>query len=191
MVMMRISTAVDRRLGFGYDSPTYSNRAPEFTNEIRKLSCRLGAFRQKQLKKAVELELAELKFWLSELNRPNIKFKTAMKLVQRIRSIQAGLPEKNQLVGLEDTFVSTIRKKAIILAKAKLVELKKLAATDGYHFDKGREEFRHFTYAQGVSLEDLGYSKIQFHHLNRQGLATWEVYRKAIREEREARRSAA
>jgi hypothetical protein len=179
--MVRITTAVDRRLGYGHEEFGYSNNSPEFVAKIRGLSGRLDAFRQKALKKAIQIELDELNFWLSELNRPKLEFSTAVKLAQRIRSIQNGLPTECQMADLESRLSDMIRRSAIARAKAMLASLKKLATSDWYRYGTQRDQFIRFKREQVLSFEDLDFSKIRLHHLNMEAEKTYKVMRETKR----------
>lgn len=186
MVMMRITTAVDRRLGFGYEDG-YHNRSPEFTSAPG-LVTRLEGFRTKLLKKAFQIELDELAFWVKELKRSQVDFQTVRMLAQRIRTLREGFPTEYIPARHAEEVTGAIRKHAIVFAKQKLRELKKRAITGFLPSDNARVDFLRFIRTWSLSLEDLDSSKIQFHHLTQQAkLVNEEAHRERLRQ-RELRR---
>ena len=186
MVMMRITTAVDRRLGFGYHGG-YHNRAPEFTGAAG-MAPRLEVLRTKLLKKAVQIELDELMFWMKELKRSHVDFQAVRMLAQRIRTLREGLPSEFVPACNEEDVASAIHRHAVKFAKQKLSKLKERVVEGWTSDDNERVDFLRFIRTYDVSLEELGFSKIQFHHLTQQAGLVWEEACKEHRRQRELRR---
>jgi hypothetical protein len=166
--MIRITTAVDRRLGFGY-----SNRQPEFT-QTPGLATRLELFRQKLLKKAIQIELDELDFWIKEINRSQVDFQTARMLAQRIRTLCDGIPYEYLPKSHESDVNAAVHRHAIAHAKHKLGKLQEEAVSGDYPYGDTRVDFLRFIRTYNVSLEDLDCSKVQFRQLTQQANLAWE-----------------
>jgi hypothetical protein len=111
---LRITTAVQGRLA----PPDRDNTNQLLFYQNAELRQRVQIFEVTLLKKAVQIELAEFRFWLKELNRSYPNFETASKVAFRIRKMRHGLPDEGVPDDFEERIVLFLRRHAIKRAKA-------------------------------------------------------------------------
>jgi hypothetical protein len=112
----RITTAVQLRLSL---PSTYCDDTRQYDYYgDPKLKNRVKLLEEALLQKAIQIELAEFRFWLNELNRSYLEFETASKVAYRIRKMRQGLPDEGVPDDFEDRVVFFLKRHAIKRVKA-------------------------------------------------------------------------